>query len=356
MCLGAILCTTGCKTSPQKDTGQANKVDTVAAFILKKDTIKKAISFPGELIPLERAEIFAKVQGYIKNLSVDIGDKVRGGQIIAVLDAPEVISNYAQANSDVQTARSKYAGTLDTYTRLRDASKTPGAIAPGDLERARSQMQADSAAYEAQKYKLDAYQQIKDYLTVRAPFSGVITQRNVDPGTLVGASNARPMLVIENNDTLRLRLPIPETYTSAIPVNSTISFSVDAYPGMPFEARLSRKSDALNLNNRTEIWEFLYANKDKKLKSGMFANASVNFSRSAPAFVVPASAVVTNLEKRFVIRLNAGKAVLVDTRNGIAFDNKMEIFGNLAEGDTLITRGTDEIKPGKEFIPVLQLK
>ena len=352
----AAVAVTGCKNNSAKEQTSSVKKDSVAVFILQKESFNKEISFPGELLPMERAEIFAKVSGYINSIKVDIGDAVQKGQVIAILDAPEMIANYAQVNSDVQTARSKYVGSLDAYKRITNAARVEGTIATGELERIKSQMMADSSSLEAAKSKLNAYAQLKDYLIIRAPFSGVVTQRNVDAGTLVGTGNIKPMLVIENNNTLRLRLPVPEAYTSANPEASTVHFTVDAYPGVQFEAKLSRKSGALNLTNRTESWEFLYTNKGNQLKSGMFANASIKFARSVPSFLVPSTAVVTNQEKRFVIRLKDGKTEWVDVRNGIAIDNKTEIFGNISEGDTLLVRGTDEIKPGKELIPKFQSK
>ncbi len=341
----------GCKNKETKLQTQTVKTDSVAVFILKKESFNKEVSFPGELLPLERAEIYAKVSGYVKNINVDIGDLVQQGEVLAVLEAPEMIANYAQANSDVQTARSMYAGSLDAYNRIVKAAKVEGTVAAGELERNKSQMMADSAALEAAKSKLNAFAQLNNYLVIQAPFSGVVTQRNVDPGTLVGTGNAKPILVVENNRTLRLRLPIPEAYTSASPDSTLVHFTVDAYPAVQFEAKLSRKSGALNLANRTETWEFLYTNKGNQLKPGMFANANLEFNRSAPTFMVPSTAVVTNQEKRFIIRLKEGKAEWIDVRNGIAVDNKTEIFGNLSEGDTLMVRGTDEIQPGKELMP-----
>ena len=347
---------TGCKNKATKEQMQTGRTDSVAAFILKKESFNKEVSFPGELLPLERAEIYAKVSGYVKSIKVDIGDRVQQGQILAVLDAPEMIANYAQVNSDVQTAKSKYVGSLDAYSRIMNAAQVEGTVAAGELERIKSQMMADSATLEAAKSKRNANAQLNDYLVIRAPFSGVVTQRNVDPGTLVGTGNAKPVFVVENNNTLRLRLPVPEAYTSADPDSSSVHFTVDAYPGVQFGANLSRKSGALNLTNRTETWEFLYANKGNQLKPGMFANATLEFDRSAPSFMVPSTAVVTNQEKRFVIRLKEGKTEWVDVRNGIAVDNKTEIFGNFSEGDTLLVRGTDEITQGTVLIPKLKLK
>lgn len=340
---------TGCKNETVTEDKQTEKVDSVPTFILQKESFNKEISFPGELLPIERAEIFAKVSGYVNSVKVDIGDAVKKGQVIAVLDAPEVVANYAQVNSDLQTARSKYTGSMDAYKRITNAAKVDGTVAAGELEKFKSQMMADSAALGASKAKLNAYAQLKSYLVIRAPFSGVITQRNIDPGTLVGTGNTKPMLVLENNRILRLRLPIPEAYTASNTDSSSIQFTVDAYPDEIYDAKLSRKAGALNLTNRTETWEFIYSNKGNELKSGMYANARIKFGRSAPSFFVPSSAVVTNLEKRFVIRLKNGKSEWVDVRNGISVENKTEIFGNLTEGDTLLVRGTDEIKPAQKI-------
>lgn len=347
----AVLSLSACKKEADKQQAEKPKQDSTAVFILKKESFDKQTSFPGELIPLERAEVTAKIAGYVKSIKVDIGDRVQKGQVLVTLDAPEMISNYAQINSDLQSAKSKYLGSQDAYKRIVHAARVEGTVALGEMERFKTQMAGDSAAYESAKSKLNAAGQLNDYLMIRAPYSGIITQRNVDPGTLVGPGNAKPMLVIENNSSLRLRLPIPEAYTASNPENALVSFAVDAYPGRLFEAKLSRKSGALNLTNRTETWEFIYPNKGNQLKSGMFANASIKFTRPAPTFFVPASAVVTNLERRFVIRLKDRKTQWVDVRSGIGVNDRTEIFGELTEGDTLIFRGTDEIKAGTVVEP-----
>ena len=350
------LLISGCK---QKDKQVAIKkagADFVAVFILVKEPVNKQITFPAEMTSLERAEIYAMVSGYIKALKADIGDRVQNGQVLAVLEAPEYFSNYAQANADVQTARSKFLGSHDTYNRILSASKVDGTIAANELEKVKSLMMADSSSLEAAKSRLNSIAQMRDYLTIHAPFSGIITQRNVDVGALVGATNAKPIMVVENNSSLRLRVPVPEAYTAAIPDTSFINFTVDAQPGITYKASLSRKSGSLNLTNRTEPWEFIYRNKDNQLKSGMFANATIKLERKENSFVVPSSAVATNLEKRFVIRLKDGMTEWVDVKNGITMDTKTEIFGNLAIGDTILVRATDEIKENTKLFPKFQVK
>src|SRR6185503_16938138 len=124
--------------------------------ILRKSPVSKQVSFPAELLPKERAEISAKVSGYIKSLKVDIGDPVKQGQVLAVLEAPEYFSNYGQANAEVETARSKFLGSQDTYHRIVRASRVDGTIAANELEKAKSQMMADSAAMEAARSKLNS--------------------------------------------------------------------------------------------------------------------------------------------------------------------------------------------------------
>jgi len=344
-----ILTTAGCA---HRNTLQAIKQsgnDTVEVFPLKKVQVNKLVTFPAELTPLNRAEIYAKVSGYINNIKVDIGDRVKEGEVLAILDAPEVISNYAQFYSDEQTAYSKYMTGLDAYKRILNASKVSGTIAAEEMEKAKNQMLSDSSAFEAAKSKLNSNAQLKDYLTIRSPFNGIITQRNFDPGTLVGTNNPRPLFIIEDVEKLRLRIPVPEVYTMAIPDTTVIQFTVDAQPGKTFTASLSRKSGSVNLSNRTEIWEYLYQNKDAQLKSGMFATASIKFIRKDLSFLVPESSVVTNQERRFVIRLNNNRAELIDVKNGISQDDKVEIFGKLTDGDLILVRATDDIKPGTKL-------
>jgi len=339
-------CTSDNKEQQTKPVAQ----DSTTVFILQKQEVNKKFSFPSELTPLERAEIFAKVSGYIKTVKVDIGDKVQQGQVLAIIEAPEMLSNYAQASADVQFANSKYIASLDAFTRIENAAKVNGTVATGELEKSRNQMLADKAAHEATKAKLNAYAQLKDYLTIRSPFSGTIVQRNADIGTLVGTANNKPILVIENTATLRLKVPVQEAYTTALPDSSFISFTVDAQPDKKYFAKLSRKTGAINKDNRTETWEFIYNNSKQELKSGMYANATMKLGRSGTSFVVAPSAIATTLEKRFVIRLKDGKAEWIDVRNGMNTGDKIEIFGNLNEGDTLLMKATDEIKEGTKLI------
>lgn len=345
---------TACTTKENEQQTKTVAQDSAIVFVLQKQEVNKKFTFPSELTALERAEIFAKVSGYVKSIKVDIGDKVRKGQVLAIIEAPEMLSNFEQASADVQFANSKYISSLDVFTRLENASKVAGTIATGELEKSRNQMLADKAAHEAAKAKLNSYSQLKDYLFIRSPFNGTIIQRNADIGTFVGSANNKPILVLENTSALRLRVPVQEAYSTAIPDSNFISFTVDAQPDKKYFAKLSRKTGSINKENRTETWEFIINNGLQELKSGMFANATMKLGRKASSFVVAPSAIATTLEKRFVIRLKNGKAEWIDVRNGMNTGDFIEIFGNLNVGDTLLFKATDEIKEGTLLVPKLK--
>jgi membrane fusion protein, multidrug efflux system len=319
--------------------------DSVEVFVLKKEEVAKTLSLPGELHPWQRAELYAKVEGYVKEVKADIGDRVKRNEILLLLDAPEVTANFAKASADLQAAQSNYHTSRDTYKRVVVASKEKGAVSENELERVRNQMLSDSASWEAAKSSANAYAQLRNYLVIRSAFDGVVTQRNVDAGTLVGRKS-QPMMLVENLGKLRLRVAVPEAYSAALPETSPINFVVDAQPGKAYSAVLSRKSNQIDLKTRTELWEFEVNNPKQELKSGMYGNVSFALQRKEPSFVVPFSAVVTNLERKFVIRVRDGKTKWIDVRTGITMNDRVEVFGDLREGDTLVLRATDELKSG----------
>jgi membrane fusion protein, multidrug efflux system len=335
----------GKKTSP----GSSAAPDSVHVFALKKDSVTKRLSLPLELHPWERTEVYAKVEGYVKALKVDIGDHVKRNDVLMVLDAPEATANYARAAADLQAARARYRTSLDRYKRIVNAAKEPGAVSESEMESARNQMLSDSASYAAGQSGADAYNQLRNYLTIRAVSDGIVTQRNVDRGTLVGKGR-QPLLIVENLTKLRLRVAVPEAYTSAIPESSSIVFTVDAQPSRKYAATLARKSNQIDPETRTELWEFEAANPRLELKSGMYGNVNFSLHRAETSFVVPYSAVVTNNERNFVIRVRDNKTEWVDVKSGINLNDRVEVFGDLQEGDQLVMRANDELKAGKQVI------
>lgn len=356
LALGATLVlVTACGSgSGNKDGGSAAgasvnagaSVDTVQVFLLKTETLSKTVELPGELLPYLQTDLYAKVQGYVQAMKVDIGDRVRKGQTLAVIEAPEVNTQVAQSMAALQAAKAKLTASADNYNRLYQAaqSPSPGIVAPVDLVNSRNQMLADSATYEALRQQTMAYKEVSGYLYISAPFDGVITARKADPGALVSANSM--LLTVQDNHTLRLRVAVPEIYVSAGNANKNLTFSVDAYPEQRFTGVLTRKTETIDPATRTELWEFDVDNSKHLLKAGTFVYARIAMGRSAPSFVLPPAAVVTTLERKFVIRVNDGKAQWVDVRQGMTTDAGVEVFGDLKTGDTLVGKATDERKPG----------
>ncbi len=348
--LVVISMVAGCKNnSKSKETATsstATAIDTVPVFILHDTSFAKGIELPAELLPYEQSQLFARVQGYIRDMKVDIGDRVRRGQTLALIEAPELNTKQAEYQSSIEAARAKYMSSNDMYQRLNKASNanTPGIVAPVELTRSRNQLLADSASYRAARQLARSYSQVAGLLVLRAPFDGIITARNADRGALVG--NNQVVLTVQNNRTLRLRIAVPELYNASNTATKQATFRVDAFPEKLFTATLSRKSGTIDPTTRTEQWEYIFNNKNGELKAGSFAYVKLDMQRAGNSFVVMPTAIATNQERRFVIRVKDGKAEWVDVRQGMSTEKGIEIFGNLSNGDTLVARATDERKPG----------
>jgi membrane fusion protein, multidrug efflux system len=341
--------------SPGAATGNSN-LDTVPIFLLTKAKVEKFTELPAELLPLQQTELFAKVPGYVKEMKVDIGDAVHKGQVLCIIEAPEVDSKYMEYQNALSAAKARYAASADNYRRLYNAAqaKTPGIVAPVDLERNRQQMLADSAEYFSAQKLAESYQDLSGYLTLRAPYDGVVILRKADPGELVSATS--PVLVVQDNSILRLRVAVPELYTSSGSNADSLYFRIDAMPESRFLAILTRKSESIDPVTRTEIWEYDFKNLGHALKPGAFAYAQFHIARPTDSYVVPASSIVTNQEKKFVIRVRENKVQWVEVRQGIMMDKGVEIFGNLSVHDSLVSVATDERKPGSEAIWKLAAK
>jgi membrane fusion protein, multidrug efflux system len=331
----------------KKEPVKTEQEKPLPALVLDSSLVKKEISLPGEIRSFEAVKIFPKVNGFIKKMNVDIGSQVKKGDVLVVLEAPEVKAQAAEAYSKLQSARAQLEGSKDTYVRTFASSKTPGIISPNDLEKIKSHMMADSFNLLAASSNYQSFKDLSSYLVITSPFDGVITQRNEHPGTLTGPNKAIPILELENNYILRLRVAVPEAAVGNVLTDREIKFKLKSYPSQFFKARLARKSDALSIDTRSEIWEFEINNKDHKIKPGMYADVQLELQRPRPSFLLPNSAVVTSLEKVFVIRILNDTLQWVNVEKGISFPDKTEVFGPLKVKDIILKSANEELKPGK---------
>lgn len=331
-------------TGEKKETVKPEVVKE--AFLLQKKEVSKSLHLPAELLPFERAEIKARINAYVNRVLVDIGDAVKKDQALIILEAPEMQSQFAEAKARYDEAHARAQISRDRYQRLSMAARLQGAVSEAELIQSRNGMLADSAALISSASLARSFEQLQAYLTIRAPFNGIISARMTDSGDYAGSSGKGTLLVIERPDKLRMRIHVPESMVNQLPAGDSIPFTVDAIENMTFYARFSRRSGSISRDTRTELWEYEYQNSDNLIKPGMYANALLEMKRNQNSFVVPASAVVTSLEKKFVVKVVNNEVVWVDVKEGFHLGSEVEVFGDLSEGDVLLVRGTDEIRPG----------
>jgi membrane fusion protein (multidrug efflux system) len=329
---------------------QENAIDTpsVVPVPVKKGKLSTTIAIPGELIPYQEVDLYAKVNSYVKNLLVDIGSEVRQGQLLVTLEAPEINSQLAEAQSRIKQMEAIYFASKATYDRLYNTSKTPGTVSQNDLEQAEAKKNSDYANEEAAKSSYKEVAANLSYLEIRAPFDGVITSRNVNLGAYVGpgGKSTDPLFVLQDQKRLRLVVSVPEIYTGGLNSKDEVSFSVGALPNQKFTAQVKRIAGALDVKLRSERLEMDVFNKDKKLLPHMYAEVNVPLPSRDSAFIVPKTAVVTSTEKVFVVKLVNHHAVWVDVKKGFQSGDQMEVYGDLMPGDMVVKQATDEIRDG----------
>lgn len=317
--------------------------------LVHKGRLSSTAEIPGELQPFQQVDLYAKVNSYVKQLYVDVGSDVKQGQLLATMEAPEINSQLAAAQSRLQSYEAIYTASKANYNRLLETSKTPGTISPNDLDIALSKQNSDKAQYDAAKAVYNETMNTRDYLQVRAPFSGVITIRNVSQGAYVGPSGKGsdlPMFKLQTQQKLRLVVYVPEAYTGYVNHHSEINFTVQSLPGETFTARVTRTAGALDEKLRSERVEMDVINDNKKLLPGMITNISIPLHANDSTLIVPASAIVNTTENMHVVKIENGKAVWVSVKTGRSAEHKTEVYGNLDEGDTILSTANDEAREG----------
>jgi len=313
----------------------------------EQHSVEQIIKLPAQLAAYQEVSIFPKVNGYVTSVLVDIGSHVRQGQLLMILNAPELEQATIQAKEKYARTVSDYTISRDNYERLRQAARTKGAISPMDLASAKAKTDADSALSNAEKANWQMQLTMAAYLKVAAPFTGVITQRNVHPGALVSAeAKDKPMLELKEIDHLRLQVDIPESIAATMRSNDTVSFYLSAFPGKKMTGHISRKSMNINMQYRSERVELDVNNKGEVLTPGMYADVLFNSKGNPYALSVPKSAVITSTERKYVFVVRDGKTVKVDVTTGNESDNRIEILGNVQAGEEVVANATDELKEG----------
>jgi len=337
-------------------------VDTVAVAERKLDM---NVSLPAQLLPYQSVDIYPRVTGFLDSIRVDVGSRVRKGEELMRLSAPEVVAQRSQgeaavhaAESQLATAEAKLASDQGTYTHLAAAAKTPGVVAANDLVVAEQTVAADKGIVSAAEHNVSAASdalrsvaQMEAYLNITAPFSGVVTMRNLHPGALTGPAagqaGAQPIVRIVDTDRLRLVVPIPEAEVGEMKQGQSIAFTVPAFPGETFHAPITRIAHDVDLSTRTMHVELDVQNAKDRLAPGSFVTVTWPVRRASATMFVPATAVTADQQNTFVIRVRDGKAECVNVQTGQTVNGELEVFGNMYSGDQVVRVATDAIRSGQ---------
>jgi membrane fusion protein, multidrug efflux system len=332
------------------------------ARVLSK-RVARTTELPGEFYPYETVQLHAKVESYVESVSVDRGSTVKRGDLLIQLSAPEMMARISQAQaqltsaeSDEAQAEAQLAAARSTYSRIQEASKTPGAVAENDMVQAKQQTEAAQAFVQSRKRMVDSFksnlksqQDLAAYLRVTAPFDGVISTRHVHPGALVGPGVDRPLLQLDQISRLRLAVAVPESDIAGVVKGTKVDFKVSAYPDRTFSGTIARPAYALDMKTRTMPVELDVTNPKHLLAPGMYPSVLWPVERAQPSLLVPATSIVTTTERVFVIRNRNGHAEWVNVRRGPTAGSLIEVSGDLKPGDEIVEHGTDEIRNGSEL-------
>lgn len=361
MAIGLAACSSAGSDTKKTDTKESTAPPVTLTTVQALQPSKR-VTLPGELKPWNRVSLYAKVKGYVRDIPVDRGTYVHKGQLLARLDAPEVLSELSQAQAQLQAQEAMLAeqttrarASKQTYRRLLQTATMEGAVSANELDLAQAKMQADSAmvavaqgSMQAARSNYQAKSELRHYLSITAPFDGMVTERNISPGALVGAGDSgKPLFVLEDSRTLRLTVAIPETYANQLKTRSAVSFTVNAIPERHFNATLARSAESLVEANRAMIAEFDVHNTAHELKSGMYAEVRLPVERSGKTLFVPTTSVVNSSERLFVIRVRDNRAQWVSVQKGNVVDSLVEVFGDLQPGVSIFHTASEEIRDGQ---------
>lgn len=358
---------------------------SAAVVRIQRGAIENSLTISGEFKPFQEVDVHAKVAGYIKTIYVDVGDHVKTGQTLAVLEIPELAAELAgasasvrraeqeinRAQGDVERAKSAHAAAHAMYDRLKQASEMkPGLVAQQEVDDAQAKDQESEAQVSSAKAALSAAEQalavagatqtqyaaLSGYSRIMAPFAGVITVRYADTGALIAAgtsssTQSMPVVRLAEISKLRLVLPVPESLAAQIHLGDPVKVHVQAL-NQDIVGKVSRFASALDLQTRTMETEIDFENKSGRLYPGMYAETVLQMSDRKNVVLVPLEALTQKQGETHVLTVNALNVVEDRTvKLGLQGKRRAEVLNGLAEGDRVIVGNQSQFRNGEKVAP-----
>jgi RND family efflux transporter MFP subunit len=373
------------ETAAVTSSGSGGGDVPAAVARVERRTFANTLTISGEFKPFQNVDVHAKVAGYIKVIHVDVGDHVREGQTLAILEVPELAAQLAgadagarrateeigRAKGDLERAKSTHAAMHSAFSRLNDAAKTQkGLVAQQELDdsqakdlEAEAQVSSAKAALSAAQQELEVAQAnqkqvsaLSDYTRITAPFAGVVTARYADTGALVAAgtsssTQAMPVVRLAQISKLRLVLPIPESLAGQIHLGDPVKVRVEAL-NRDIDGKVSRFADSLDVQTRTMETEIDFENRDGHLIPGMYAETRLSMHEKKDALAVPLEAVTRNGDDAIVLAVNPQN--IIEERHvklGLEDNSRVEVLSGLSEQDRVVIGNRSEFHNGQKIQP-----
>jgi RND family efflux transporter MFP subunit len=387
----ALLLAVAAAASCGKSGTTAPAVDAARAVLVARVTrgdLSRSIELAAEFRPYQQIDLHAKVAGFLKDIYVDIGDQVKTGQLIAVLEAPEMTQESAQTDAalkraevDVDRARAdEQRSEAEAKLRQEELDRLSGVVkvranlvAQQDVDDVRARVQeADAQLASAKAAIASAEAQVQvataakerdavllSYLRIAAPFSGVITNRLADPGAMIQAGTAShvqamPVVQLSQVDRLRLVLPVPESVVPRVRVNAPVEIRVDALKRV-FQGRISRFTGKLDTSTRTMDTEVDLPNPDLTITAGMFGYATLVLDQRSAVLSIPVQALAgRSLPLKVLMVGSDGTLAERAVETGLETPDRIEVTSGLKEGDLVVVGASSDLKPGQHVIPKIQ--
>ena len=330
----------------------------VAVARVERADLFREITFPAEFRPYTEVDLHAKVSGYVKEMKVDIGDRVKAGQLLAVLEVPELREELDHALAAHRRAQAEYRDAHLAYTRLVAVNQDhPNLIAQQDLDTAEARDATAAGTVAASKADVDKDQTLVAYTRLTAPFAGVITKRYADPGSLIQAgttsnTQAMPLVRVSDNTLLRLDFPVSVDYVPGIRLGAPVSVRVDSLGGRTFEGKIARFSDKVDDSTRTMVVEMELPNPSLELVPGMYATVMLKVDHRPHALAIPIEAVPAGGTS--VLLVNGSHEVEERAvKLGIETSARYEVLVGLEEGDLVMIGNPAQLAAGQQVEPRL---
>ena len=337
------------RTALKAETAQVAR-PAVSVVSPKRTAPAQEIILPGNVQPFITSPIYARTNGYLRKWYFDIGAHVKQGQLLAVIEAPEVDQQLEQSLSNLNTAKANLALAETTRNRYQGLLKD-NAVSQQDVDNAVGAYNANKATVQANEANVKQVQALQSFEKVYAPFDGVITARNTDIGDLINSGSSggvkTDLFHIVQPGTLRVYVNVPEEYSQGVKTGMTADLSLAEFPGRKIQGKLVRTADAINMTTRTLLIEIDVDNPTGMLLAGSYAEVHLAVPAQASTYLLPVNTLIFRSEGLRVGVVKDGKVVLSAVTPGHDFGNEIEIVAGLKADDQVIINPPDSIVSGQ---------